>query len=78
MAQQYTPESLRAETDPGFLVDVIIRRNGKLFAVLPQCYWEEATGHTENAFAQGLEVEMEESCNDCDDSLLPGEIDRQD
>jgi hypothetical protein len=73
----YTTETLRAETEPDFLVDVVIRCNGALQAVHQQCYWEEAVGHAEAAFARGLGVEIEESDAHDADTPLEGEFDRQ-
>jgi len=72
---RFTLEALRAEPVPAFLVDVVIRQNGSLRQVFQQCFWEDAIGLAENAFLQGLEVEIEESFQH--DTNAPLEFDRQ-
>lgn len=57
----YTRQDLALETDPGFLVDVILRQNGNLWKVFPGLLWEDALLRAEDAFADGFTVEMEET-----------------
>ena len=65
--------------DPGFLVDVIARDNGKLQTPsLMRADWITALAHAAFALGQGFTVEIEESDGGGDESLLPGQIDRQD
>ena len=71
-------QTLRAEGDPGFLVDVVTRRSwGTLAAVYSDCDWDTALEHAEAAFARGLSVRIEESDAHCADAPFPDEFDRQ-
>jgi hypothetical protein len=69
---------IQSEQDPGFLVDVVTRRNGRLVEAALDRSWDEALQIAESAFAAGLTVDAEESTSDDADSPLPGEFDRQD
>ena len=57
----FTKEELAQETDPGFLVDVILRQHGVLWKVFPGLLWEDALMRAEDAFADGFTVELEET-----------------
>ena len=57
----YTKQDLALETDPGFLVDVILRQNDNLRKVFSGLLWEDAVMRAEDAFADGFEVEIEET-----------------
>ena len=64
---------------PGFLVDVVARDNGKLQTPsLMRADWITALVQAAFALGQGFTVEIEESDGGGDESLLPGQIDRQD
>ena len=60
MSYRVTAEDLATEEDPGFLVDVTTRINGRLHMVFSALYWDEAVAKAQSALDDGLQVEIEE------------------
>lgn len=56
-----TREILETISSPDFLVDIIIRDNGRLVGVTQSIHWAEAVERAITAFDGGFGVEIEET-----------------
>jgi hypothetical protein len=60
MGRYTTVEQLIEEGESETLIDVTLRRNGRLHTVIPALYFDEAVEHVRTALESGMEVECDE------------------